>query len=422
MQRSLRTGAATVMLGLMLLLVSGVSAAGEKYVTYGADTTPAERAELGQLFGVSADAKTDTVATPEMVAALQGTGLPAAPTDKSISSSVLTCLNKGDGLRVRTQNITRVTAQMYANAMVTAGIGDADVLIAAPKTNPVTGETALVGVLKSYPQCQAGKKPEDARVRLAYEQIARTVALAGQSGDLNKASTVMLQTAQPVITGQAKDDPSIGQALDSAAGAAGLSVAAAQRPDLVAFFKRLSGADYGAYAKGYQAQQVSPTEVKIAPAGAGAPGNAAPGAAASATGTTFSGEVKDTGNALTVNSNGRDQRVAAGPNLTVTRDGKSAQLKDLKKGDTVTVATNPDGSAQRIDATSHGSGGGIWQWLLPLLLALVLLAALLWFFLGRRKKGSFVLEGSASSGAGAVTPPKDDSFTVEPDDPNKPRR
>jgi streptogramin lyase len=67
-----------------------------------------------------------------MLQALQGTGLPVAATDKSISSSALTCLNRGDGLTVRTQNISRITAPVYANAMVTAGVGDAAVLVAAP--------------------------------------------------------------------------------------------------------------------------------------------------------------------------------------------------------------------------------------------------------------------------------------------------
>jgi len=168
------------------------AAAGDKVVVYGGDLTPAERQELAQLFGQDATTKVDTVAAQEVIAAEQGTGLPAAPSDKAISSAALTCRDKGQGLRVRTQNISRITAATYANALVTAGVGDGDVLIAAPATNPVTGESGLVGALKAFPQCQAGAQPDPQRVRLAYSQLAATIALAGPTGDIGKASNVVL--------------------------------------------------------------------------------------------------------------------------------------------------------------------------------------------------------------------------------------
>jgi uncharacterized protein YpuA (DUF1002 family) len=392
---------------LLITLAAGTAAqspTGQKVVTYGADTTPAERQELAQLFGVDAATQPATVTTQDMLQALQGTGLPVAATDKSISSSALTCLNRGDGLTVRTQNISRITAPVYANAMVTAGVGDATVLVAAPSANPVTGETALVGVLRAYPQCQGGKQPEPARVNLAYEQIARTVALAGPNGDLTKASATMLDAAQPVITGQARDDAAVGASLDRAAQAQGIAVPPTQRGDLVTFLTKLGGLDYGTYAQGYAVQQVSPTEVRVMPAGAGAPGNpqaanpaggAQPqqqgtGAALNpATAGRFEGTVEQTGSALRVTVDGQERQVAPGPNLVVTRDGKDATLGDIRRDDRVTVTTNPDGSAQRIEARSDDGGGWFkWWYLLPLLLLLLPLLLLL----RGKKKDDFILE------------------------------
>src|SRR5437588_10943931 len=136
-----RLGLAVGVLVLLALAAGPPGAAGDQHVVYGADLTQAQRQEVAQLFGVSPTAQADTVGTPEMVTALQDTGLPVAATDKSISSAAITCLNKGDGLKVQTQNITRITAPVYANALVTAGVGDANVLIAAPASDPVTGET-----------------------------------------------------------------------------------------------------------------------------------------------------------------------------------------------------------------------------------------------------------------------------------------
>lgn len=417
-----------------LALVRTGAAAGEKYVAYGADTTEAERQELGRLFGVDGATKTALVTTAEVNSALQGSGLPTAATDKSISSSALTCLNKGDGLTVRTQNITALSAPVYANALVTAGVGDGNVLIAAPAANPVTGETALVGVLKTFPQCQVGAGPDPARVSLAYEQIARTVALAGPGNNLNKAAATMLAAAQPVILGQAKDDATVGAALDSAAGAQGITVSPAQRAPLVAFLRKLGGLDFGAYAKGYTVQQVSPTEVRVTPAGAGAPnaaagaaspapnaaagGAASPGTNGAAPGASpsgaalnpagtgaFTGDITKIGTPLTVRSNGVDRPLNAAPDVQVTRNGKAATLADLQPNDRVSVTTRPDGAAQRIDATSDSGGSNIWKWLLPLLL-LALLAGLAYFFLGRRRKDSFVLE--PKNAAGSAAPPRDD--------------
>jgi uncharacterized protein YpuA (DUF1002 family) len=256
---------------LPALFLATAVATGEMYAVYGADTTPAQRQQLAPLLGTSAPVQTDTVSTPEMVNALAGSGLPVSPTDRSISSSALTCLEKGDGLTVRTQNITRLTPLVYANALLTAGVGDGAVSIAAPPDDPVTGETALVGVLKAFPQCQAGKPADQARVGLAYKQIAWTVDLAGPNGNLDKASAMLLNAQQPIVAGQAANDGAIAAALDSAASAANMAVDPSLRPALIAFLRTFNGIDYGAYAKGYSIEQASPAQVKLVPAGARAP-------------------------------------------------------------------------------------------------------------------------------------------------------
>lgn len=383
----------------IMLLVSVAAAAGEKTAVYGADLTPDQRQELAQLFGTDGSVRTETVTTQELASVLEGTGIPVAPTDKAISSAGLTCLEKGEGLTVRTQDITRMTSSVYANALVTAGVGDASVLVAAPAANPVTGETALVGVLRAFPQCQGGKQPEPERVRLAYEQLAQTIALAGEGGDVGKASAVLLRAAQPVVTDQAQDDAAIGTALDAAAAEQDLPINPAKRGELIAFLKKLGGVDYGTYANGYEVQQLAQNEVRVTPAG-GAPAAQAPAGSGAAAGTpaaagagrTFTGEVRQAGQPLTVQAEGRDQQVAGAPNVVVTRDGRGASLPDIRPGDRVTVTTDPDGAAQRIDATSVADAGADWtRWLVPLLIVLPLLGLLL-LLLGRRRRDSFILE------------------------------
>jgi hypothetical protein len=387
---------------LMLLLVMRVTAAGDTVVVYGADTTSSQRAELATIFGVAPSAPATTVSTPEMETALQGTGLTVAPTDKSISSSALTCLSKGGGLSVQTQNITRISAPIYAGALVTAGVGDASVIIAAPPSDPVTGETALVGVLKAFSQCPGGIQPDPVRVGDAYKQIAWAVRLAGPSGDLNKAGAMLLQAEQPVITGQAKDATAVGSALDGAAGAQGIAVDPSLRPSLIAFLQGIGTLNYGGYAKSFQIQQESPTEVKVVPTGAGAPVNAQATSVpvarpASTGGAVFKGQVAQSGQTLTVKTSGQNRQVGTTPNVIVTRNGKKASLANIQKNDTVTVTTNASGAATRIDATSSGGGAGFLAWLIPLLIAVGLAALLLWWLAQRRRSDSFILAPNDST-------------------------
>ena len=246
-----------------------------KVVVYGGDLTEAERQELAGLFGADQPATTDTVTGEELAAALRAAGLPAAPSDKAISSAALMCLGKGEGLRVRTRHVTRIPAAAYANALLTAGVVDGSVVIAAPSMNPVSGETALVGVLKAFPHCQGGQQPEPARVRLAYEQLRATAALAGETEDLTRASAVMLRATQAVVTGQAKDEASIGATVDVTAAGEGMAMSPAHRSELVSFLGRLRDLDYGPYAKGYRIEQLAPNDVSFVRVGADETSNAA---------------------------------------------------------------------------------------------------------------------------------------------------
>jgi ATP-dependent Zn protease len=113
--------------------------------------------------------------------------------------------------------------------------------------------------------------------------------------------------------------------------------------------------------------------------------------AAPTTGGTFTGKITKT-NPLTVNSNGQDRQVNATGTTAIVRDGKTATLNDPKVGDQVNVSSNPDNTVAKIETTGTAkSGSSIWKWLIPLLIALLVLG-LIAYLLSRRKKDDFVLE------------------------------
>ena len=92
------------------------------------------------------------------------------------------------------------------------------------------------------------------------------------------------------------------------------------------------------------------------------------------TGGTFTGKISKT-SPLTVNSNGQDRQVNTTANTTVIRDGKAAAVGDLKVGDQVNVTSNPDNTISNIQTTGVAkSSSSFWKWLIPLLIALLVIA------------------------------------------------
>jgi RNA polymerase sigma factor (sigma-70 family) len=237
-------------------------------VAYGGDLTDSQRQEVSQMFGAGFATSTETVSHDELVSGLEEAGFQVDSSERAISSALVECLNFGDGLRVRTENITQLPAAAYANALVTAGIDDASVTVAAPPSAPMTGETALFGVLKAYPHCHAGQQAQPARVRLAYDQLRATAAMGEASGAWDRAAAVMLRSAQAAITAGTPDEVMLGNVLDQAAAAEGLALDAVRRSEVISVLVRVAQIDHGPYAQGYSIQQIASNDVKVLPLGA----------------------------------------------------------------------------------------------------------------------------------------------------------
>ncbi len=100
---------------------------------------------------------------------------------RMFSSAKITRKEAGKGLVidiVTPDYITEVSADMYANAMLTAGIEDAVVEIAAPK--PVTGHSALVGIYKAYEVTGGELDPE--RTDVANDELSVATILSEDAG------------------------------------------------------------------------------------------------------------------------------------------------------------------------------------------------------------------------------------------------
>ncbi|AWE08937.1 DUF1002 domain-containing protein [Lysinibacillus sp. 2017] len=104
------------------------------------------------------------------------------PNARMFSSAKIMRQDEGKGLTisiVTPDNITQVTSEMYASAMLTAGIEDAIVEIAAPK--PVTGHSALVGIYKAY-EVKTGETLDIERTDVANDELSVATSLAESAG------------------------------------------------------------------------------------------------------------------------------------------------------------------------------------------------------------------------------------------------
>ncbi|RIW32709.1 DUF1002 domain-containing protein [Bacillus salacetis] len=100
---------------------------------------------------------------------------------RMFSSAKITRKEKGEGLvieRATPGNITEVTDEMYANALLTAGVEDATVIVASPIK--VSGHSALTGIYKAYEV--SGEKLDSVRMEVANEELGLATELAKEEG------------------------------------------------------------------------------------------------------------------------------------------------------------------------------------------------------------------------------------------------
>lgn len=154
----------------------------------GADLDEEDIAFVYKQFGIErGDVKELSVTNAEEREYLKGLVDESLIGSRSISCIYIEALSEGKGLDVTVKNITWCTPDMYMNAMVTAGITDANVKIAAPFE--VSGTAALTGIYKAYEDITGKKLDEDAKL-VGTKELTITAELAEEIGSADSAAIV----------------------------------------------------------------------------------------------------------------------------------------------------------------------------------------------------------------------------------------
>ena len=152
-------------------------------ISIGESNNDAQRQELLGYFGADTDAQVEIITVDDTQDAMQEV-IPGFSLVTAYSSTALTCLELGEGLDVTTINITQITPAMYAMALVTAGIGDATLIVAAPASAPAQGMTALTGIFKAWDtlSCDSAQTTPK-RQEFALRELALTVEISTAIGE-----------------------------------------------------------------------------------------------------------------------------------------------------------------------------------------------------------------------------------------------
>ena len=202
-------------LSIFLTSFSGVPAFADSFksVTLGADLSNAQKEEMLKYFEVTKnDANILEITSKEEHTYLGKVASEAQLGNKSISCSYVEPTEKG-GLNVTTNNLTWVNDGMIKNALITAGIENANVKASAPFQ--VSGTAALTGILKGFENSSAGKKIDENKKEAANEELVTTGDIGEKIGQ-DDASNLMNDIKKDVIKENPKTKEEINKIVDKA--------------------------------------------------------------------------------------------------------------------------------------------------------------------------------------------------------------
>lgn len=154
----------------------------------GADLTEEQITSVYAAFGRQRGTVTELrVTNAEERSYLQGYVDESIIGTRSISCVYVNLLAEGTGMSVTTSNITWCTPEMYISALATAGITDAEIIVAAPFE--VSGTAALTGVYKAYEDI-TGQKLDDLAKLVSTQELTITGELANEIGNMDSTSIV----------------------------------------------------------------------------------------------------------------------------------------------------------------------------------------------------------------------------------------
>lgn len=186
---------------------------GKTVVALGADLTAEQRATVLELMGMTEEQLSGCevvyITNQQEHQYLDAYLSSSVIGSKSLSSVLLKKGAAGSGVSVTTKNINYCTTGMYRNALLTAGIQDTEVIVAAPVQT--SGTAALIGAVKAYEKLE-GTVIADTTLSNALDELITTGEITS-AGDDEEVEQLIAYIKQKIANGELETEEDIRAAI-----------------------------------------------------------------------------------------------------------------------------------------------------------------------------------------------------------------
>ncbi len=172
--------------------------------------------------------------------------------NRALSSILLVPGEEGDGISVTSYNITYCTVEMYQNELISAGVEDVSIYIAAPYA--VSGTCALVSAMNAY-STLTGEEIDQASADAAVDELVTTGELGDAIGSNDTAAELIALLKQQLLEQDLNEDE-LSDAIDDACEEMDVTIDDDLKQQIIDLLLKLKETDIDVDALAQQASQL----------------------------------------------------------------------------------------------------------------------------------------------------------------------
>ena len=238
-----RISALLICSSIVLGSITPAYADGANVVTLGTNLSAEQKQMVLNYFGVKENEGVILeVNNQEERKYLEGVATEAQLGTRTYSCAYVQPTSKGNGLNVKTVNLTYVTSSMIASTLTTCGITDANVIAMTPLSGGVSGTGALTGIMKAFEDA-TGKPLDEEKKEIASEELVITGDLGENIGQ-DKATGVINDIKTEIIKNNTQDNIQIADTINNITNNYNVTLTPEQQEKLENLMTKVSEQDY----------------------------------------------------------------------------------------------------------------------------------------------------------------------------------
>ena len=238
-----RISALLICSSIVLGSITPAYADGANVVTLGTNLSAEQKQMVLNYFGVKENEVVILeVNNQEERKYLEGVATEAQLGTRTYSCAYVQPTSKGNGLNVKTVNLTYVTSSMIASTLTTCGITDANVIAMTPLSGGVSGTGALTGIMKAFEDA-TGKPLDEEKKEIASEELVITGDLGENIGQ-DKATGVINDIKTEIIKNNTQDNIQIADTINNITNNYNVTLTPEQQEKLENLMTKVSEQDY----------------------------------------------------------------------------------------------------------------------------------------------------------------------------------